>query len=43
MDAVSQGFDPRRRRARNLALAGLLVFLVALFYALTIVRFGGQG
>lgn len=35
--------DQRRRRGRNLALAGVLCFLVVLFYALTIVKFGGQG
>lgn len=28
----------RRQKARNLALGGLLVFFVVLFYAITIVR-----
>ena len=43
MDAVAKGPDGRRRRERNLALAGVLAFLVVLFYALTIVKFGAQG
>jgi len=30
----------RRRRARNLALAGVLFALVALFYAITVVKMG---
>jgi hypothetical protein len=39
MDA---GHDPERvRRARNRALLAVLVALVALFYAITIVRMGG--
>jgi hypothetical protein len=42
-DATMSGPGDRRRRGRNLALAGVLVFLAVLFYALTIVRFGGQG
>ncbi|MGE0714346.1 MAG: hypothetical protein AB7P02_02795 [Alphaproteobacteria bacterium] len=34
-------FDPRRRRrAKNLALLAVLVGMVALFYAITIVRMG---
>ncbi len=31
----------RRRRSRNLALAAVLLGLVALFYAITLVKFGG--
>ncbi len=31
----------RRLRARNLALAGVLVALVALFFAITLVKLGG--
>ncbi len=36
--------DPERRRlrARNLAVAGALVLLVLLFYALTIARIGSN-
>jgi hypothetical protein len=30
----------RRQKTRNLVLAGVLLFLVALFYAITIVRMG---
>jgi hypothetical protein len=30
----------RRRRSRNLALGGILVGLVVLFYAITIARMG---
>ena len=33
----------RRRKARNLVLAGTLLFFVILFYAITMVRIGGQG
>jgi hypothetical protein len=33
----------RRRRARNLVVAGTLLFFVVLFYAITMVRIGGQG
>ena len=32
----------RRRKARNWVVAGTLVFFVVLFYAITIVRIGGQ-
>jgi hypothetical protein len=32
----------RRRRRRSLAIAGVLFALVALFYALTIVKLGPQ-
>lgn len=35
--------DERRRRRRNLALLAILLGLVALFYILTIVRFGATG
>ncbi len=30
----------RRQKSRNLALGGVLVFLVILFYAITIARMG---
>jgi hypothetical protein len=33
----------RRRKARNLVVAGTLLFFVILFYAITMVRIGGQG
>ncbi|WP_277600621.1 hypothetical protein [Altericroceibacterium xinjiangense] len=33
----------RRRKARNVVLALLLVGLVVLFYAITVVRIGAQG
>ena len=36
------GEAQKRRRARNLALAGVLLVLVAIFYIVTIVRMGGQ-
>ena len=32
----------RARRMRNYAIAGVLVFLVVLFFYMTIVRLGGQ-
>lgn len=32
----------RRRRSRNLALAAVLLGLVVLFYAITLVKFGGS-
>ena len=32
----------RRRKARNWVVFGTLVFFVVLFYAITIVRIGGQ-
>ena len=36
--------DPqdKRRRSKNLALLGVLLALVALFYAITMVRIGAQ-
>ena len=33
----------RRRKARNLVVAGTLLFFVVLFYAITIVRIGDDG
>jgi hypothetical protein len=33
----------RRRKARNLVVAGTLLFFVVLFYAITIVRIGEAG
>jgi hypothetical protein len=33
----------RRRKARNLVVAGTLLFFVVLFYAITIVRIGNAG
>ena len=30
----------RRRRQRNLAIAGILVFLVVVFYVVTIIKLG---
>ena len=33
----------RRRKARNLVVAGTLRFFVVLFYAITIVRIGDAG
>lgn len=33
----------RRQRVKNWALAGLLLFLVVLFYLITLVRFGNHG
>ena len=32
----------RRRRSKNLALAAVLAGLVVLFYAITLVKFGGS-
>lgn len=32
----------KRRRSRNLALAAVLAGLVVLFYAVTLVKFGGS-
>ena len=32
----------RRRKARNWVVLGTLIFFVVLFYAITIVRIGGQ-
>ena len=33
----------RRLRRRNLALAGVLVGLVGLFYVITVIKVGGSG
>lgn len=33
----------RRQRGKNLFVAGFLVVMVVVFFALTIVRMGGQG
>ena len=33
----------RRQRGKNLFIAGFLVVLAVMFFALTIVRMGGQG
>jgi len=33
----------RRQKSRNLAIGGMLLFFVVLFYAITIVRIGAQG
>lgn len=33
----------RRLRRRNLALAGLLLGLVGLFYVITVIKVGGSG
>ncbi len=35
--------EHKKRRGRNIALALVLVGLVVLFFAITIVRLGGQG
>ena len=40
-DEASPGFK-RARRMRNYAIAGVLLFLVVLFYIMTIVRLGGH-
>ncbi|MDX1703230.1 hypothetical protein [Altererythrobacter ishigakiensis] len=32
----------RRQKSRNLVLGGLLLFMVVLFYFITIARIGGQ-
>lgn len=39
--SAKEAFE-RARRMRNLAIAGILVFLVVLFFFMTIVRMGGQ-
>ncbi|UYN96751.1 MAG: hypothetical protein KIT25_07415 [Enhydrobacter sp.] len=33
----------RRQRTKNLVMAGLLLAMVVVFFALTIVRMGGKG
>jgi hypothetical protein len=43
---VVRSDDPdyrRRLRRRNLALAGVLVGLVGLFYVITVIKVGGAG
>jgi hypothetical protein len=43
---VVRSDDPdyrRRLRRRNLALAGLLLGLVGLFYVITVIKVGGSG
>ena len=40
-ETAKQAFE-RARRMRNFAIAGILVFLVVLFFLMTIVRMGGQ-
>jgi hypothetical protein len=43
---VVRSDDPehrRRLRRRNLALAGVLLGLVALFYVITVIKVGGAG
>ena len=35
--------EHRKRRGRNFALAGFLLFLVVLFFAVTLVKMGGAG
>lgn len=44
--AVLRSDDPeyrRRMRRRNLALAGVLLGLVLLFYVITVIKVGGAG
>ncbi|MDC0033378.1 hypothetical protein OAJ57_02300 [Alphaproteobacteria bacterium] len=44
MKMVRQSDEQRRRqRDRNIALAAVLIGLVALFYAITVVRIAGAG
>ena len=38
---AKQAFE-RARRMRNFAIAGVLLFLVVLFFLMTIVQLGGQ-
>ena len=40
-DSAKEAYE-RARRMRNFAIAGILVFLVVLFFFMTIVRMGGQ-
>lgn len=46
MIAMADTHEPvelqRRRRTKNLALAGVLLVLVTIFYIVTIVRMGGH-
>lgn len=41
-DGERQQRFERARRMRNYAIAGLLLFLVVLFFVMTIVRLGGH-
>jgi hypothetical protein len=40
--AAARAAFERARRMRNYAIAGLLLFLVVLFFVMTIVRMGGH-
>ena len=40
MTSAEKAEFARRRRTRNLVLGGILLFFVALFYAITIARMG---
>jgi hypothetical protein len=40
-ETAREAFE-RARRMRNVAIAGILVFLVVLFFLMTIVRMGDQ-
>ena len=40
-EPAKEAFE-RARRMRNFAIAGILIFLVVLFFLMTIVRMGGQ-
>jgi hypothetical protein len=40
-ETAKQAFE-RARRMRNFAIAGVLVFLVVLFFLMTVVQLGGQ-
>jgi hypothetical protein len=40
-ETAKEAFE-RARRMRNFAIAGILLFLVVLFFLMTIVRMGGQ-
>ena len=42
MIASDSGEFERARRMRNYAIAGVLLFLVVLFFIMTIVRLGGH-
>ena len=42
MSTLAVDPEDKRRRAKNLALLGILVALVALLYVITIIRLGAQ-
>ena len=42
MSALAMDPEGKRRRAKNLALLGILLALVALLYVITIIRLGAQ-